>query len=125
MYIKSILGLLLLASAVSLTIGGYFLYLDHLVPDILVETTTIAVFILYILSYFVARGNMISINISTILGVVAPIMSAATPQHVSVLTQIANGGLISLLGLLQLFGFYIFPVSYVVLRLVFHARLSS
>lgn len=125
MQIKAILGILLLASAVSLTVGGYFLYLDHLVPNILVETTIIAVIILYVLGYFVLKGNMISVNISTVLGVIAPIVSAATPQHVSVLTQVANGGLISFLGILQLLGFYIFPVSFVVLRLVFRARLSS
>ena len=124
MQLKSILSLLLLASALSLTIGGYFLYINHLVPDILVETTAIAMIILYILSYFVAKGNMICVNISTILGVIAPIMSAATPQHVSVLAQIANGGLISLLGVLQLLGFYIFPISYVVLRVAFRSKLS-
>ena len=80
--------------------------------------------ILYILSYFVAKGNMICVNISTILGVISPIMYAATPQNDSVLSQIANGGLISLLGVLQLLGFYIFPISYVVLRVAFRSKLS-
>jgi len=125
MQLKSILSLLLLASAVSLTVGGYLLYVNSLVPMILVDTTIIAVVILYIMAYFVAKGNMIAINISTVLGVIAPIMSASTPSHVGVLEQIATGGLISFLGLLQLFGFYIFPIVFVILRIVFRSKLKS
>ncbi|MHB1869018.1 MAG: hypothetical protein ACYCPP_08745 [Nitrososphaerales archaeon] len=125
MQLKSILSLLLLASAVSLTVGGYLLYVNSLVPMILVVTTIIAVIILYIMSYFVARGNMIAINVSTVLGVIAPIMSASTPAHIGVLEQIATGGLFSFLGLLQLFGFYIFPIAFVILRIVFRSKLNS
>ena len=125
MQLKSILSLLLLASAVSLTVGGYLLYVNSLVPMILVVTTIIAVIILYIMSYFVARGNMIAINVSTVLGVIAPIMSASTPAHIGVLEQSATGGLISFLGLLQLFGFYIFPIAFVILRIVFRSKLNS
>ena len=115
----------MLLSAVSLSVGGYLLYLRSLVPLYLVETTLVAVIILYILSYFVAKGNMISINVSTVLGVVAPIMSASTPAHVGVLQQIGTGGLISFLGSLQLLGFYIFPIAFVILRVVFRSKLSG
>ena len=92
---------------------------------ILVDTTIVAVIILYIMSYFVAKGNMISVNISTALGVIAPIMSASTPAHVGVLEQITTGGLISFLGVLQLLGFYIFPITFVILRIVFGSKLKS
>lgn len=122
---KSILSLLLLASAVSLSVGGYLLYINSLVSMVLIGTTFVAVIILYILSYFVAKGNMISINVSTALGVVAPIMSASTPAHVGVLEQIATGGLISFLGLLQLLGFYIFPIAFVILRILFRSKVKS
>ena len=123
--LKSILSILLLLSAISLSVGGYLLYLHSLVSLYLVETTLVAVIILYILSYFVAMGNMISINVSTVLGVVAPIMSASTPAHVGVLQQIGTGGLISFLGLLQLLGFYIFPIAFVILRVVFRSKLRG
>jgi hypothetical protein len=106
-------------------VGGYLLYIHSLVPLSLVETTLVAVIVLYILSYFVARGNVISINISTALGVIAPIMSATTPAHVGVLEQIGSGGLISFLGVLQLFGFYIFPITFVLLRIIFRSRLRG
>ena len=55
MKLPLVLSLLLIASAVSLTVGGAFLYAYKLVPMILVETTIVAVIVLYILSYFVAR----------------------------------------------------------------------
>ena len=68
--------------ATSLTFGGILLYIYALVPIILVETTLAAVIVLFILSYFVSKGNIVSINIATILGVIAPIMSYSTPAHV-------------------------------------------
>lgn len=125
MQLRFALSALLLLSAVFLSIGGYLLYVNSLVQIFLVEGTLVAVVILYILSYFVAKGNVISINISTILGVVAPIMSASTPAHIGVLEQIGSGGLISFLGLLQLFGFYIFPITFVILRILFRSSLHS
>lgn len=125
MQLKSVLSILLLLSAISLSLGGYLLYVHSLVPIYLVETTLIAVIILFVLSYFVAKGNALSINISTILGIVAPIMSAFTPAHVGVLQQIGSGGLISFLGMLQLVGFYVFPITFVILRVVLRSRLTS
>jgi hypothetical protein len=123
--LRSVLATLLLLSAIFLTVGGYLLYVNSLVPPILVETTVVAVIILYILSYFVVKGNIISINVSTALGVIAPVMSASTPAHVGVLEQIGSGGLISFLGLLQLFGFYVFPITFVILRIVFRSKLRG
>jgi hypothetical protein len=125
MHLKTILSVLLFLSAISLSVGGYLLYYYSLVPVILVETTLVAVVILYALSYFVARGNIISINVSTVLGVIAPIMSASTPAHVGVLEQIGSGGLISFLGILQFLGFYVFPITFVVLRVVFRSKIGG
>jgi hypothetical protein len=124
MNLPKILTVLLLASAIFLTFGGILLYINALVPIILVETTLAAVIVLFILSYFVSKGNMVSINIATILGVIAPIMSYFTPAHVGVLEQIGTGGLISLLGVLQLLGFYLFPILYVILRIAFNGKLK-
>jgi hypothetical protein len=123
--LPQILSSLLIASAISLGVGGIFLFVDNLVPTVLVETTFIAVVLLLILSNFVSKGNMLSINISTILGIVAPIMSYATPAHDGVLEQITTGGLISFLGILQLLGFYIFPITFVLLRIVYNGKLKN
>jgi hypothetical protein len=120
-----ILSALLLGSVISLGIGGAFLYVDSLVPDVLVETTVVAVVVLLVLSYYVYKGRIVAINISTLLGVIAPIISYSTPAHVGVLEQIGTGGLISFLGVLQLLGFYIFPIIFVILRLAFHGELKQ
>jgi len=122
--LQIILSALLVTSALSLTFGGILLYIYSLVPLVLVETTFAAVVVLFVLSYFVSKGNMVSINIATILGVIAPIMSYFTPAHVGVLEQIGTGGLITLLGILQLLGFYLFPILYVILRVVFNGKLK-
>jgi hypothetical protein len=122
--LSSLLAFLLIASAASLTLGGILLYYYQLVPDFLVATTLVAVAILLILSRFVAKGNVIAINLATILGVAAPIMSYFTPSHVSVLEQIGTGGILSLLGVLQLLGFYMFPIVYVILRVALHHRIG-
>ena len=92
MRIATLLSLLLIASAISLAIGGVFLYVYDLVPTFLVETTLVAVALLIVLSFFVLRGNKLSINISPILGVVAPVMSYLTPAHMGVLEQMSSGG---------------------------------
>ncbi|HXQ91982.1 MAG TPA: hypothetical protein VN739_03185 [Nitrososphaerales archaeon] len=125
MFLPKTLSALLLASATSLTFGGILLYIYALVPLVLVETTLAAVIVLFILSYFVSKGNIVSINIATILGVVAPILSYFTPAHVGVLEQIGTGDLISLLGVLQILGFYLFPILYLILRIVFNGKLKQ
>jgi len=116
---------LLIASALSLGVGGIFLYVYALVPSILVETTVVAVIILLLISYPVSRGSMLSINISTVLGIIAPIISLATPAHVGVLEQIGKGGLISFLGILQLLGFYVFPITFILLRIAYNGKLKK
>lgn len=115
----------MIASALSLGVGGVFLYAYSLVPTFLVETTLVAVIVLLVLSYFVLKGNMISINISTALGIIGPILSYSTPAHVSVLEHIVDGGLIAFLGILQLLGFYLFPILFVILRVVYHGKLQN
>ena len=115
----------MLASAASLGVGGIFLYAYALVPAVLVETTLVAVIVILLLSYPVSRGNVLSINISTFLGIIAPLISIATPAHIGVLEQIGEGNLISFLGILQLLGFYVFPIAFVVLRVVYRGKLKN
>jgi len=123
--LRKVLTALLIGSALCLAVGSYFLYVYSLVPVFLTEATIGAVIVLCILSYYVARGVKIAINIATILGIVAPIMSISTPAHVGVLEQLVNGGdlLISGLAFLQLLGFYVFPIAFVILRIVLRSKL--
>lgn len=123
MKIVKLLSTLLIGSALSLSVGGFLLYAYNQVPIFLIDLTLGAVIALYILAYFVSKGKMLAINISTILGVIAPILSASTPAHIGVLGDFGRSLLITADGLLQFLGFYAFPISFVVFRIAYHKRL--
>jgi hypothetical protein len=117
---------LLLASAVSLSIGGALLYAFDLVQVQLIELTAVAVVVLLFLAIYVRRGKLWAINIGTALGIIAPLFSLSTPAHVAVLTSIGQAGaLLSLLGILQLLGFFIFPLTYVILRIAYRNGIAT
>lgn len=115
---------LLLGSVISLSIGGFLLYAYNLVPVWLLELISMAIVVLLPLAYLVSKRNILALNISTILGVIAPIVSASTPSHLAVLFSFGQDLLLSFLGLLQIFGFYLFPIIFVALRLAFWKKLS-
>ncbi|MDG6996093.1 MAG: hypothetical protein JRN52_09220 [Nitrososphaerota archaeon] len=125
MKIIYILSLLLVASAVSLSVGGYLLYVYSLVPPVLVETTLVAIIVLFILAHFVYRGRMLAINLSTILGIVALFIPFSTPAHIGVIEEIGSGGLIGLLGVLQILGFVVFPLIYIIIRVAYRGRIRA
>ena len=112
-------------SAISLSAGGILLYAKGLVPVYLTEITVVAVVVLLILGYLVFKGNMLAVNISTILGVIAPIFSASTPAHLGVLADLGHDLLLTVLGLLQFFGFYVFPIAFVILRIGLRKKLRA
>ncbi len=115
--------MLLLGSALSLSIGDILLYAYNQVSMLLINLTLVAVILLYTLAYFVSKGRMIAINISTVLGVIAPILSASTPAHVGILSEFGRSWLVTADGLLQFLGFYAFPIAFVVLRIAYHSSL--
>ncbi|MGI0080198.1 MAG: hypothetical protein ACRECH_11290 [Nitrososphaerales archaeon] len=123
MNIVKLLSGLLLGSALSLSIGGLLLYAYNQVPMYLINLTIGAVIVLYVLAYFVSKGKMLAINISSILGVFAPILSASTPAHLGILSDFGQGWLITADGFFQLLGFYVFPIAFVLLRIAYRKRL--
>jgi hypothetical protein len=122
---RYLLTVLLLGLSASLSIEAYLLYVYSRVPIIFVETTVIAEVVLCMLAYFVAKGVMPIVNIATILGIISPLLSFATPAHNNVLTQLSEGGLITALGLLQILGFYASPIAFVVLRIALREKLRN
>ena len=116
---------LLWGSIISLSVGGFLLYSYNLVPPSLLELTGVAVVILIPLSIYVYKRNLLAINISTVLGFVAPAISLSTPAHLAVLRAFFGLDLLlSVLGLLQFLGFYIFPIAFIILRFVYWKRIS-
>jgi hypothetical protein len=123
MRLFNVLGSLLLGSAVTLGAGDVLLFVYSLVPIYLVILTAAVVVALVPLSYYVIHGNKLATNISTALGVIAPISSIVNQVHVAVLLSFGQGLLISVLGLLQFLGFYLFPIVFVVLRIVYRKKI--
>jgi hypothetical protein len=121
----SVLSLLLLGSALSLSIGSILLLTEKLVPTVLVELTAVAVVVILPLSFLVYRRNILAINISAALGIVAPVVSLSTPAHIAVLLSFGQNLLLSVLGLLQFLGFYLFPVSFVIIRVVYRNEITE
>ncbi len=123
MRLLTVLGGLLLGSAVTLGIGGVILFIYNLVPNYLIELTAAVVIALVPLSYYVIQGNELATNVSTTLGIIAPISSIVNQVHVAVLLSFGQSLLISVLGLLQFLGFYLFPIAFVVLRIVYRKKI--
>jgi hypothetical protein len=119
----NLLTALLLGSALSLSAGGIILYLTNLVPPILLELTAVAVVVILPLSFLVNRTNLVAINVSTVLGIVAPIISLSTTAHVEVLLSFGQNRLLSVLGLLQFLGFYLFPITFVIVRVAYRKKI--
>jgi hypothetical protein len=122
--IINVLSGLLLGSALCLSAGGMLLYSKNLVPPFLLELTAAAVAVIVPLSFFVYKKNLASINLSTLLGVIAPFTSISTPAHIAVLLSFGQNLLLSVLGLLQFLGFYLFPISFVIVRMVYRKKIS-
>jgi hypothetical protein len=123
--IANILSALLLASAISLALGGLLLFVNRLVPLILLDLTATAVIVITPLSFFVYRRNLIAINVSTILGFVAPTISLSTPAHIEVLFEFGRNSLLSVLALLQVLGFYAMPIAFLIIRFAYWKRISE
>ncbi|MEM3670810.1 MAG: hypothetical protein QW767_03595 [Thermoprotei archaeon] len=115
-----VLGSSMVASAFSLSIGGYLLYANSLVPPQLTALTAAAVVVALTLSYFVFHENTTAINVGTILGFAAIAFSASSSAHDKALAEFGGNPLITTLDLLQVFGFYVFPALYIVVRLVYY-----
>uniref|UniRef100_A0A2U9IKP6 Uncharacterized protein n=1 Tax=Acidianus sulfidivorans JP7 TaxID=619593 RepID=A0A2U9IKP6_9CREN len=106
----TIFSYLLISSAVSLIIGGILLI--HHVPDILTISTFIVVIILFILSFLILKGFKSAIHIGGILGILAIISSSASSAHLTALSQFGSSIYISVLDILMILGFYLFPIIY-------------
>jgi hypothetical protein len=124
--VTALLASLLVASVLCLALGAFLLYYFDLVPIFLIELTFAVVAVLLILAMLVERKNLIAVYVGTALGVIAPLFSLSTPAHVTVLLTLGRAGiLLDLLGILQLFGFYLFPITYVILSVVYHRRIVN
>ncbi|MEM3270816.1 MAG: hypothetical protein QW157_03155, partial [Metallosphaera sp.] len=80
-------------------------------------TTYVVVVVLLTLSYLAWRGNQTAINTGLVLAVLAIISSTSSQAHLTALSEIGDNLRITLLDVLMILGFYLFPGIYIVVRL--------
>ncbi|MCG3108349.1 hypothetical protein L3N51_00630 [Metallosphaera sp. J1] len=107
-----IYSILLLGSAICLSIGGYLLL--GVVPSILTAMTYVVVIVLLALSYLVEKGIAWALNLGFILGILAILSSSLSQAHMQALSQFGSSPRITILDALMVMGFYVFPVVYIV-----------
>ncbi len=100
----------LISSAVSLLIGGILLI--GKVPNILTIGTMIVVVALILIAFFISKYNNL-VHVGGILGILAIISSATAPAHNEALLNFGKSAYISILDILMVLGFYIFPAIYI------------
>lgn len=114
--VKNLLFSYMAGSVLFVSVGALLLHVNSLVPVTLTYATTGAVIILAVDAAFVYRDSRLAINLGVVLSIAAILSSLASPAHLHAMTEIMGGGLISLLDILEILGFYLFPVLYIVTR---------
>lgn len=114
---KNKLGIYMVLSSIFVAWGAYLLRKNSLVPLELTLATSLAVFIVLLTAFFVFSGSRLAINLGIVLSVAAIASSLSSPAHLHAMSQIFNGGIISLLDVLEILGFYLFPILYIYTRI--------
>lgn len=83
------------------------------VPTILSISTFIVVVILLALAFFIYKGYSIAIHIGGVLGILAIISSATARSHNTALLEFGTSTYITILDILMILGFYLFPAIYI------------
>lgn len=110
------LAIFMWLSSIFVTAGAVLLRYYDLVPVSLTYLTSGAVVIVMITSIPVHRRNRFAINFGVILSAAAIISSASSLSHIEAMLRILDGGLITVLDILEILGFYLFPLLYLVFR---------
>ncbi|BFH72718.1 hypothetical protein SJAV_06620 [Sulfurisphaera javensis] len=103
----------LIGSAISLGIGGILLF--SIVPFILSIGTIIAVSLFLISAYLIYKDVKIGYYLGFVLSLLAIISSATSTTHDKALLSFGSSFFISILNILMILGFYIFPLTYIIL----------
>lgn len=112
----------MVASAVTVSVGGFLLWYYSLVPVILTYLTGTAVLIVMVTANSVRRGSVFAMNFGVILSIAAVVSSASSYAHLQAMSEIFHGGIISLLDVLEILGFYVFPLLYISEKLLHSMR---
>jgi hypothetical protein len=105
------LAILLLCSAFCVVLGG--LILAFLIPLVFSLGAFVLSGVMFALSFFVAKGSTLALNVSTALSIVL-FASLAIPAHRRALSL--HSPVFMALNTLEILGFYVFPACFLGLR---------
>lgn len=118
---NSILAALLIASAVDIDAGGYVLRSQGLVPDYLTISTYVASLILVTVALLIYRSTNNRESIIGFLFAIIGVIISTNPAHLSALARFSSSAYIAVADVTMLVGFYILPVTYMVIFLFYKA----
>ena len=118
--LRKSLSLLMVLSALFLIAGAALLRIYSLVPFYLTLTTALAVVVILIVAHFINRGYTWAANTGIALAIISILTSALSPTHNSAVLNMFSSPLLAVLVLLEIFGFYVFPVLFLIIRAVKH-----
>lgn len=124
--LRAMMTLYMLGSIVFVSVGAFLLNHYSLVPVTLTYATIGAILAVAINAFFVARGSRLALNIGILLSLAAIISSISAPAHLAAMEKIFDGGILSVLDVFEILGFYFFPILYVATRfMVSNEKLSA
>jgi len=103
----------LIGSAISLGIGGILLL--HVVPFFISLGTLVAILLFLFSAFLVSKNYKTGEYLGLLLSVLAILASATSTTHDNSLLKFGTSLYISVLDVLMVLGFYIFPILYIVL----------
>ena len=103
----------LIGSAISLGIGGILLL--HVVPFLISLGTLVAILLLLLSALLIAKNYKVGEYLGLILSILAILASATSSVHDEALLKFGTSLYISILDILMVLGFYLFPVLYIAL----------
>ncbi|BBD72079.1 hypothetical protein HS1genome_0468 [Sulfodiicoccus acidiphilus] len=112
---RKVLAALSLASAVSVGAGGGLLWFYKLVPEILTIFTALAVLLVLFAALEIRAGKEWAIHLGASLATVAMITSSLSRAHFRALLQFGRAPVITVLDVLMVAGFYVFPAAYLIM----------
>lgn len=116
---------MMVLSALFLILGAVLLRLYSLVPFYLTAMTAAAVVVIFIVAHYVNKGHTLAVNLGTALAVLSILISALSPTHNTAILDFFNSPLLAVLDILQIFGFYVFPLVFLAIRIVHHKEFNG
>ena len=113
-----ILSELLLSSNLFLALGALILRLENLVPSLLTISTIAVILLIFVVAHFVWKKSFTWATIGVILAAVSIVFNTLQPQHLDAIAHPFVSLSFTVLVASDILGFYILPISYLIVYLL-------